>query len=793
MRKSSAIVVGLLVSFGATSAAALTVPSPMFGSDSLFNLTVGAISGAGLTPTTAYVGGGSGAGTSAMANRTAANATQLVGPATKMLTSTACQYGLASGAAGANTTNASGIVIGLDAVDILASTTSGSNAACNGTSDGTGTGLAYSGSAVFGAGGNATSASQNWKYILALVYGGKDITTGVVDCGQPARQNLVNNWSTLFQNGCTNPAANVCGDANHTVAGGGANVLWHAFRRDDASATSDVFASLLGLSPSTSQTANNGFGTSPYCNALNWDATTANDNGTACSLGAHDQWTGPGGIPDPSSTTTPAHRRPPPGTWGDAPDSTQTTNGADVLPTDMQDNDPIRRPCIGGSTGSAARPAEEVCNLDGKLGLVLVLPSTDFIPKTLSPLVQYPTAACTGAFAQQTPLHVFTCAPFNTRVHFGQCANGDALFGGNCAVPLNGVGAPGAGTSQCFASSSTRASLVKRDGTVPPTSVNALTAEGRAFNLHLFNGSNADGVPGYVEQIVQTGTSAPLSRDLVGGYGRIHTVATIFAKGGTPTTVGCQMVTADDQVGCLAAADPCSIGFASDGGKGWNTRPDGNLTPPSSVFGALTDAIRVAQVYPQQSSVQLLGIPAVASGIEYQMSRKLYLNSIIGFANIAPTTADPATGELALAQYESNAADITPLLTASGFFTNGPQSAQLGVARTGGTANAPFCEDFNQTLVCANSALVNDNACARNPPGIPSDPSAVPTGTTTSTVCGNGKLEALEECDNGTPGDPTTNPVNGGNGSSGNNCSTTCRCAGATSFVANGSGGYICQ
>jgi hypothetical protein len=769
MRKSLAIVVGLIASAGATSAGALTVPNPFFGSDTLFNVTNGAIAGAGLTPTTAYVAGGSGTGQAAMANRVAASATQQIAPMSKMLTSGACQFGIATGAAGTDTTNATGIVIGLDAVDVLSSTTSGASAACTGSADGTATGLAYSGSAVFGASGTATAPAQNWKYILALVYGGKDITTGVVDCSQTARVNLVNNWSALFQNNCTNPAANVCGDTNHNVAGGGPNVLWHAFRRDEASGTSDVFSSLLGLSPSTSQTANNGFGTSPYCNALNWDATTANDTGTACSLGVHDQWTGPGGIVDPLSVTTPPHRRPPPGTWGDSPDATQTTNSADVLPTDLQDNDPIRRPCIGGSTGSAARTAEEVCNLDKKLGLVLPVPASDFIPKTLSPLKQYPTAACTGAFAQQTPVHVFTCAPFNTRVHFGQCANGDALFGGNCPVPLNGV--EGTGTSQCFASSSTRASLVKRDGTVAPTSINALTAEGRAFNLQMFNGANTDGVVAYIQQVVQNGTPTPISRDFVGGYGRIHTVATIF--NGTPTSVGCQMVDATDQIGCLAAADPCSIGYAGDGGKGWNSRADGSLTPPTTTVAALSDGIRINQIYPQAASVQSLG----ASPTEYQIARKLYLNSIIGFGAITAGQAgqtDTATGELALATYESSPANIAPLLAADGYFQVGTQAGQLGIAGTGGAANTPFCEDFNQVLVCGSTAPTNDNACARMPANTTAiDPSTDPTQSTVSTVCGNGVKEAFEECD----------PGNGASAATAS-CSTTCRCAGITSFQA---------
>lgn len=289
MRISIVLAAGLFAGAGATTAGALTVPNPYFGSDVLFNVTNGAIAGAGLTPTSAFVGGGTSTGQTVLATRTAASATQQTEPIANIFTSPICQYGLATGAAGTNTNNATGIVIGLDAVAVLASTASGAAPAVNGAAgpsgDNTGTGLAYSGSAVFGSGGNATNGQQNWKYVLALVYGGKDITTGVVDCAQAARLAVVNNWSALFQNGSANPLAATCGDSNHNNSTGGPNVLWHAYRRDDGAGVNSVFAQLLTLTPSNSQQANNGFGTSPFCNALNWDSSTANNTGSNCSFG----------------------------------------------------------------------------------------------------------------------------------------------------------------------------------------------------------------------------------------------------------------------------------------------------------------------------------------------------------------------------------------------------------------------------------------------------------------------------------------------------------------------------
>ena len=192
MRNSIVIATTLVAGGAATSVGATSnVPTPYYGSDTLLQLTNEAIANAGLGTSTSYVAGGSGTGQTSMANRVAPNAIQQTAPMSKMLTSGACQYNLASGTAGTFTTNATGIVIGMDAVDVLSSTLTGGQSACQGTADQAGTGLAYSASATFGAGGSQTNSLQNWKYILALVYGGNDVTTGTVDCNQPSRQNLV--------------------------------------------------------------------------------------------------------------------------------------------------------------------------------------------------------------------------------------------------------------------------------------------------------------------------------------------------------------------------------------------------------------------------------------------------------------------------------------------------------------------------------------------------------------------------------------------------------------------------
>jgi hypothetical protein len=821
MKTSLAIVTALLAGASITGASAIV--APMFGSDTLFNVTNGVITNLGITPATAYVAGGSGTGQNAMLAKG-----QVAAPMSKMVTNGACGFN-DSTKAGLGDGNTSGIVVALDAVDVLAATGllndtegGGGTSVCNGSADNTATGLAYNstiagtaaqvaaGSAIFTVASGTTAPNQNWKWILALIYGGKDYSTNVVDCNQVSRKTLVNNWSNLFQNGTCSNSNTTCQGLSAAVNGGDGvhTPLWHAFRRDEASGTSDVFSSILGLSPSTSQTAVNGFGASPYCNAINWDVTS--DTTGTCALGNHDQFSGPGGIIDPLSKCTigatptcgaagtGTHRMPPlvPGAWNNnvggvwglnpnvskATCNHQTADATqciyDVLPTDMQDNDPIRRPCQGvGKTGVAAAAGEEVCNLDNALGLVLAVPAADFIgraPPTGLGLPQYPAGTCGPLLFGNAP-NVFTCAPGNL-VHSGECPNGDSLVGGQCSVPvLKGTGASGSVGQVCLASKTTVSNITNRTTLGLAGGNPAGSPDGRAFNLHMYN-SAVDGSITYIEQVVQNvvnGVSTPLSRDFVGGMGRIHQTETMVGT----AAVGCQELDATDNIGCLVQADPCSIGYAGDGAKTWNKRSNGANAQPA-VSG--TDSSRVAQIYPTATSVNLLG-----QANEYAIGRKLYYNSLVGFAAIGSTnitsTGAPDPDELAIAEYESsytaNAGAFATIIGGDGYFqvTNGP----LG--------NAPFCEDYNEGIVCQTSTVTAVNAqngCTTNVGltghggTVPSEPVSANSlsAPTQSTVCGNGKIEAYEECDNGAS-----------NGLSGNFCSTTCRCAGANVFVAGGS------
>jgi hypothetical protein len=787
MKKS--ITIASLAAVGSSVAGVAALPTQYFGSDTLFNVTRlaitnidTAISPATIGAATQYLGGGSGTGDGKMAGTSVGGnndlVTQQTAPMSRMIkneSSTFCAFNQGDGGAGSGFTSASGIVIGLDAVDVLSSSKAAGQAVagCGAAAANGITGVYQNGTT------NALGDGENWKWALALLYGGLDYSTcaghgttcAVPDCNSTARHNLINNWATIFGGACTKSATTGAAStqsANSICSAAPiSNQLWHAFRRDDTSGTADTFASLTGInSPSGSAMSSsslNGFGISPYCNALNWDSSTANAN---CSAGVNKQLLGPGGIFDPSDTTG-VHKKPPTGTYGDAPQYLGNTapppggSAWDVLPTQMQDNDPIRRPCLGSSVNNNAHFGDEVCNLDGNLGVVLSMVDTDWIIGATfnggPALGQYATGApngsagCDGTYVPSKAPQLFTCPVRFANKHDGECPSGDSEQGGTCQVPGNST----TGTTACIMSPTPTPTKFLRT---------PIASHGRAYNLWLTDGTlnPASGAVTYAQYPIPALTpsgGSPPGVDMGGAYNRIHQVQTMMLHAGA---VGCQMKDMTDQIGCLAAADPCSIGFAADEAANWQAQTNGYTVAPGDGAGFwLTNAVSVAGVVPSETTAQALGTSS-----EYQLSRKLYFNTLFGFGNIAledggtsgtGTTNDPtAQNEITLAQYESDGGFINPILHDYHYFVIG----STGPLGTG----APFCEDFNEQTNCGASANVNGCTNNNGVAGIPGENGGDPVNNPVqSTVCGNGKVEAYEECDK------TARAGVGG-------CSKTCRC-----------------
>jgi len=204
---------------------------------------------------------------------------------------------------------------------------------------------------------------------------------------------------------------------------------------------------------------------------------------------------------------------------------------------------------------------------------------------------------------------------------------------------------------------------------------------------------------------------------LVKASNGIPFVASYYRNYSTGATT-CKLLDATQQIGCfVGTAEPCSIGYA---GLGAVQQPN-------------ADAMRLDGMVPTTGNVQ---------SFAYPLSRKLYLNTLKGFGAVSDTS-----GELTFAKNEANKAEIDYYVANEGFVVL-PDSITLG-----GSAGAPYCEDFNEQARCAASS--NANACAGNPSGIP----------TGGTICGNGTRESYERCDSGS-----------NNGISSSNCSATCTC-----------------
>jgi hypothetical protein len=293
------------------------------------------------------------------------------------------------------------------------------------------------------------------------------------------------------------------------------------------------------------------------------------------------------------------------------------------------------------------------------------------------------------------------------------CPNGDVCNNlGGCIAPADASGNP-----QCLASKLTTNAVVISSQAVPLANPKAPGLnDGRSYNQHLYvETSTAAG--GYQAN----GFSTPMP--VTGAFYRIHTNHTLApaVDGGAPVT--CQLPDMTDQIGCLVSASPCSIGYAGR--------------------QALTSNLNAQ---PMKINKQTPALLCIQGNFLYPLSRKLYLDTLTGFANV--------TGqELALAGCETDLAQPGPLNTPAGIVTTAVAGA--GFVQIGAFVNngEPFCEDFNEVMLCG--AASNNDACLiPNSLNFPAY----------ETVCGDGQVDAYEDCDNGTQNGPPPAA-----------CSTTCR------------------
>jgi hypothetical protein len=726
---------------------------------------------------------------------------------------------LADGGTAPNLSAAAGLVIGLDGIEVLASkntvfTDGGGATACNQADNANCDPSAGPGSAAI----DTTIAGytfNGWRDVLRVLLAGFDHTnTGtnatawsLRDCNSPERNAIAASYGSFFENNCT--AAH--GDA--TTGAAVCTSIRHVFRPDDFSDATNTFLSLLGLpsavTPGTVGAAVSGgptivvdnTGASVFCNAVRpafvypsasvptvlqgsdatWDPTTsAMVAGTA------------GTAPIPVGTTSCGNATTcaPPAFCFDARCVTPCTvatsnctapltcvaNAAAPAPNDgfcstttretavyrstMQDNDPIRRQCFGSGAGTAA--AEDVCAHSGDLGLVL--PMNDVPEETLNPprtnADRYNANPCikghlTSVTAPDAYDAIGQTKQICTRTLL--CPNGDKCNNlGGCIAPADANG-----NVQCLASKLTAPAITVSAVAVPAVHpIGPGIAEGRAYNQHLYVQVGSAGAY-QLNGFAATGATSNLP--VTGAYYRIHANHSLSTIPNSITGANrtCQFPDMTDQIGCLVEASPCSLGYAGRGA----TANAGNLNNA-------TQAININNQSPDVLCIQGdSSLSPPIAGFTYPLSRKLYLNTIQGFANLFGDA-------LQFAGCETDLAQNGPIPTPASLVTTNSLSdlTKFGFVNIAFSVNGgePYCEDFNEQVICSQPG--NVNACATAPTNFTSFP-------TFNTTCGDGNLDAYEDCDPSVGGVPAALPhvcapgdTNCGCVGGAGVCSTICRC-----------------
>lgn len=672
------------------------------GSDTLLDLTKSVIASCGSACSgLTYVGTGSVVGENAMApGPTSHN----IAPMSRLLnggvTSKTCNPNgvtttLSSGAAVTYTQSqveqaACGLVIGLDGVAMLGSMYTSAKPACDGpttgspitgyppTSSGSGTppvgqtlglGLAYDSTITWGAGNSPTYGPGVGKKATYHAYNGGTYT--------------FSDWRDVLRVVYAGYSHDSCQDCESDVRNGILQNWGNLFEDGNTAPTN----------------CNGPAG--PTCTQLRHAWRRDSESGTTetflALLGL------PGVTRDPTTNT--AIDDPFCNSWRSA--ATAGTNhplpscvegGVTITqndyPPDFRDQDPIRRLCASDNAASSGNvPTEQVCGRDGKLGVVLPIVALDFLTTQQA----FPTAASPGPC---TGLPIYGTAPPKNATGIGsdgRCPNGDApVFINQCLIPVSA-----SGDANCMAIKSDTPTFVN-DTACAFDGVGDGAADGRVYGLHVYQGTT--GSAGYRKD--------QSKRPITGAFGRIH--ASLSMNTANATLATCQFLGATQQIGCLVQADECSIGYA--GREARATVPGGY---PFSTVGTLLIHGWAAS----DANIQ--------NNFAYPLSRKLYLNTMIGFDNVWGQ-------EFQLAKAEANGSTIGPALTANGM-----------VSLPGGT----YCEDFNEQMLGC-TANPNVNGCAAMSGSLCSS----------VTTCGDGNRDAYEDCDDGLS-----------NGTASSNCTISCR------------------
>ena len=342
---------------------------------------------------------------------------------------------------------------------------------------------------------------------------------------------------------------------------------------------------------------------------------------------------------------------------------------------------------------------DAVCEADGTLGWELVIEPTSDVTQAQA----YHANAATTTFGYATAPQLYYTPALTY-----YCPNGDQpVFVSECLFPVDAAGDFGNLAAKATVPLFTFCNSPTCTTYQPSTKI-----DGRVYNLFLHQG-NANPTKNFAFYTAANGL--PFQASHFRNY-----------------QASCQQNDATQQIGCvIGGPENCSIGYAGLAATGQ----------------AGADYMRIDGILPVTQNVQ---------AFSYPISRKLYLSTLKGFANVGDTN-----GELTFAKAEADANEMEYYISNEGFIVlpvsqNGINlpAGSTTVAWGAGTVGKPYCEDFNEKNICGSAT--NNPACGTNASV------GLPTGSTT---CGDGNLGVFERCDSGTS-----------NGTSASNCSLTCTC-----------------
>jgi ABC-type phosphate transport system substrate-binding protein len=299
--------------------------------------------------------------------------------------------------------------------------------------------------------------------------------------------------------------------------------------------------------------------------------------------------------------------------------------------TEAQDKDPIRRAC---------RKDEEVCGVDGTLGLVLpiVVPSTegtstateDNIWYRSSPGVTTSVRKCTAGtfvFGPAPALDQSCCHRARANDNTSACLV--ASTGGKC------LSAATSAKEMCNNAMAANCVTANKPSTWRGTAV-----DGRALNLYA-----RDNTP---YAILKDGTNKQILNAFYRlrwtGFGRSYSCTTQTNYGSS-----CQELDSTREIGCLAKQNHAANTTVAAGG-----------TLDADIGFAGDEARAVGGAYAPNVGGQPPVTASSTINLSYPLKRKLYLNTLKGFENVTGA-------EKELAKCFATASTINPILTANGF------------------------------------------------------------------------------------------------------------------------------